>query len=209
MKRDSAISKCILYTIFVLTVVLLVFTLYPSFRGIRVKEVTDGDTIVLNNGKTVRYIGVDTPEKDELFFPEATEANREMLCGKKISLEYDIEKQDTYGRTLAYVWVDSVLVNAELIKKGLASVYCFSPNLKYRDRFLSLQKQARERKIGIWSIQVSPEDYYVASKKSKRFVFHRPDCPWAERIKTDNLIWFKTRDEALDSGYSPCRTCKP
>jgi len=209
MKRNSAISKCILYTVFVLAVVLLVFTLYPSFRGIRMRDVTDGDTMVLNNGRTVRYIGIDTPEKDELFFREATEANREMLHGKKISLEYDIERQDRYGRDLAYVWVDSVLVNAELIKKGLASVYFFSPNLKYRDRFLSVQKQARERKMGIWSIQVSPEEYYVASKKSKRFVFHRPGCQWGERIKTDNLIRFETRDEALDSGYSPCRTCKP
>jgi len=173
------------------------------------RDVTDGDTMVLNNGRTVRYIGIDTPEKDELFFREATEANREMLRGKKISLEYDIEKQDRYGRALAYVWVDSVLVNAELIKKGLASVYFFSPNLKYRDRFLSVQKQARERKMGIWSIQVSPEEYYVASKKSKRFVFHRPGCQWAQRIKKDNLIRFETRNEALDSGYSPCRTCKP
>jgi micrococcal nuclease len=209
MKRHSAISRGILYTVFALTVILLVITLYPQFRGIRVREVRDGDTIVLNDGKTVRYIGIDTPEKDELFFREAKEANRQMLRGKKITLEYDIEKRDRYGRTLAYVWVDSVLVGAELVRNGLASVYLFSPNLKHRDRFVSLQKQAREKKLRIWSIEVSPEEYYVASKRSKRFVFHRPDCRWAERIRSDNLIRLGAKDEALDSGYSPCRTCKP
>ena len=209
VKKNLSISRWILYAVFVLAVILLVFTLYPSFMGIRVEEVTDGDTIILNNGKEVRYIGIDTPEEGEAFFGEAKEANREMLRRKKITLEYDIEKRDRYRRVLAYVWLDSVLVNAELIKKGLATVYLFSPNLKHRDLFIRLQKEARANRLGLWSIEVSPEEYYVASKRSKRFVFHRPDCEWARRIKQQNLLRFETRDEALDLGYSPCRTCKP
>ncbi len=209
MKKNPTISRWILYAVFVLAVILLVFTLYPSFMGIRVEEVTDGDSIILNNGEAVRYIGIDTPEEGEAFFVEAKEANREMLRGKKITLEYDIEKRDRYRRILAYVWLDSVLVNAELIKEGLATVYLFSPNLKYRDLFIRFQKEARANRLGLWSIEVSPEEYYVASKRSKRFVFHRPGCEWARRIKQQNLLRFETRAEALDLGYSPCRTCKP
>ncbi len=187
----------------------MVFTLYPSILGIRVSEVTDGDTIVLNNGNVVRYIGIDTPEQGDSFFAEATETNRQLVRGKKLRLEYDIDKRDGYGRVLAYVWVDSLLVNAELIRRGLASVYLFSPNLKYRDDFVSLQKEARDNQAGIWSVAVSEEEYYVASRKSKRFVFHRPDCRWAEKIQRQNRMRFESRGEALDSGYAPCRTCKP
>jgi micrococcal nuclease len=209
MKRNSRAAKWILYAAFVLAVVLLVLIFHPSFRGLRMKEVVDGDTIVLNNGETVRYIGIDTPEEGESFFLESTEANLQLLQGKVISLRYDIERRDRYGRLLAYVWVDTLLVNAELVRRGLAYVYLFSPNLKYRDLFISLQKKAREDSLGIWSVQTTPEEYYVASRRSKRHVFHRPDCEWGSKIKKENLLRFETRDAALDSGYSPCRTCKP
>jgi micrococcal nuclease len=209
MKSSSAVTRWILYGAFVLAVALLVFVLYPSFRGIRVSEVTDGDTVLLNNGKVIRYVGVDAPEEGEPFYQEATQANYELLQGGGLTLEYDIDKQDRYGRVLAYVWMDTLLVNAELVRRGMASVYTFSPNLKYRDRLVLLQKGAREAKKGIWSMEVPEEEYYVASNRAKRFVFHRPDCQWARRIKEENLIRFETRAEALDSGYSRCRTCKP
>lgn len=209
MKRGRVGHRWILYVIFLLAVVLLVLVFHPSFRGIGVREVTDGDTIVLKDGEVVRYIGIDTPEQDHPFCREATRANREMLEGGRIRLEYDQDRLDRYGRILAYVWVDTLMLNAELIRRGLASVYLFSPNLAYRDRFIDLQRKARLKNAGIWSIPVEPEAYYVASRRSQRFVFHRPDCRSARKIKIENLIRFETRDEALDSGYSPCRNCKP
>ncbi|MGB2982217.1 MAG: thermonuclease family protein [Candidatus Zixiibacteriota bacterium] len=209
MRRSFLSSRWILYIAFVLAAVLLILVFHPSFRGIGVEEVTDGDTIVLENGEVVRYIGIDTPERDDPFYEEATEANQEMLERGRITLEYDQDRRDRYGRLLAYVWVDTLLLNAELIRKGLASVYLFSPNLKYRERFISLQREARQKSVGIWSIPVEPEAHYVSSRRSQRFVFHRPDCRSAKRIKGENLMRFETRDEALDSGYSPCRNCRP
>ena len=209
MRRNFLSSRWILYIAFVLAVVLLILVFHPSFRGIGVEEVRDGDTIVLENGEVVRYIGIDTPERDDPFYGEATEANQEMLKRGRITLEYDQDRRDRYGRLLAYVWVDTLLLNAELIRKGLASVYLFSPNLKYRERFISVQREARQKSVGIWSIPVEPEAYYVSSRRSQRFVFHRPDCRSAKRIKRENLMRFETRDEALDSGYSPCRNCRP
>ncbi|UCB53226.1 MAG: thermonuclease family protein [Candidatus Zixiibacteriota bacterium] len=209
MRRGRVSRRWILAVVFVLAVVFLVLVFHPAFRGIRVMEVTDGDTIVLKDGEEVRYIGIDTPERDDPFFREATQANKEMLKGGRIRLEYDRDRRDRYGRLLAYVWVDTLLLNAELIKKGLASVYLFSPNLKYRDRFIAVQREARQKEKGIWSIPVEAEAYYVASRRSGRFVFHRPECGSAKKIKRENLMRFETRDEALDSGYSPCRNCKP
>ena len=217
MKSKFLKSKWIFYLIFILVVGLLVVLFYSPEKGWKVRSIKDGDTIILENGEEVRYIGIDTPEESQPYFEEAKEANREMVEGKKITLEYDIEKRDDYFRLLAYIWIvadrakggDNLLVNAELIKQGLACVYSFRPNLRYKDYFVSLQKQAREKKIGIWSVPVSEEEYYVASKASKRFVFHRPNCLNAKSILEKNKIIFRTRDEALDSGYSPCRTCKP
>jgi micrococcal nuclease len=209
MKRSRTRSRYILYAAFLLAAAVLVYALYPSSLGLKVSQVVDGDTIKLNNGEMVRYIGIDTPEKGEAFYDDATQANRELVQGKKLSLEYDVDKRDRYGRMLAYVWVDTILVNAELIRRGLASVYTFLPNLKHRDRFVSEQKQARQRGWGIWSREIAREAYYVASRKSDRFIFHRPDCEWARRIKEENRVRFETREAALDSGYSPCRSCKP
>lgn len=209
MRKSLFSFRQILYLLFVLSVACLIFVFYPTSGMEGVKEVIDGDTIVLSSGQKVRYIGIDTPEKEEPFFWEATKANQKMLKEGKITLEYDLEKKDDWGRTLAYVWVDTFLVNAELIKKGLAGVYLFSPNLKYRERFISLQKEARAKNLGIWSIPVSSEKYYLATKQSRRFVFHRPECEWAKKIKSENVIKFEKREDALDLGYSPCRACKP
>jgi micrococcal nuclease len=208
-KKRTALSRIILYVVFLFVVFVLLSVLYPSFWGVRVSKVVDGDTIVLNSGEVIRYIGIDTPEKGAAFFEQATQANRELLKRGKLTFEYDIDRQDRYGRTLAYVWIDSLLVNAELVGLGLASVYTFVPNLKYRDRLVSRQTEARKNGLGIWSVPVTREKYYVASKRSKRLVFHRPDCEWARKIKEENLLRFETREAALDSGFSPCRSCKP
>jgi micrococcal nuclease len=216
MKSKFLKSSWTIYIIFILIVGLLVLLFYPQDEGWRVKSIKDGDTIILTNGEEVRYVGIDTPEKSQPYFDEAKEINRKLVEGKRVTLEFDTEKRDDRFRLLAYVWIvadpqlgDSLLVNAELIKRGLAWVYSHRPNLKYRDYFISLQKGVRQKRIGIWSLPVSEEKYYVASKGSKKFVFHRPHCSNAKRILEKNRIIFKTRDEALDSGYSPCRTCKP
>ena len=209
MRNTFLKSRRVLYMVFILGVGLLVILFYPRSEGLSLKEVIDGDTIILSNGEKIRYIGINTPDKGQPFFSEATKASLEMLSSKLISLKYDVETKDNTGRTLAYVWVDSLFVNAELIKRGLAWVYIVSPNLAQRETFISLQKEARQKRIGIWAIPVPKEKHYVATKESRKFIFHRPSCKWAQKILDKNRITFKSRDEALDLGYSPCRTCNP
>lgn len=119
-------------------------------------RVVDGDTVELEGGERVRYIGIDTPETVHPRKPvqrmgrEASEANREFVEGKRVQLEYDIERRDRYGRTLAYVWVEEVMVNERLVELGFAQVSTYPPNVRYVDRFLGAQRRARGAGLGLW-----------------------------------------------------------
>ncbi|MEA3401726.1 MAG: thermonuclease family protein [Armatimonadota bacterium] len=116
-------------------------------------RVIDGDTIELADGEHVRYIGIDTPEMRpvEAWAEAATRANRELVEGKILRLVLDVEERDRYGRLLAYVYVDDTFVNAELVRRGLAQVVTYPPNVRHQDELLRLQRQAREAGRGLWS----------------------------------------------------------
>ena len=124
---------------------------------VKVDSVLDGDTFRLESGEKVRLIGIDTPEIHhprkpvEYYGKEATEFARRMLEGKRVRLELDVQERDQYGRLLAYVFLeDSTFVNAELVKQGYAQVATYPPDVKYVTLFISLQKEARENKRGLW-----------------------------------------------------------
>ncbi len=123
-----------------------------GFRALCTR-VIDGDTIELLDGERVRYIGMDTPEMRpvEAYAKAATEANRELVEEKMVRLVLDVEERDRYGRLLAYVYVDDTFVNAELVRRGLAQVATYPPNVRHEEHFLKLQRQAREAGRGLWS----------------------------------------------------------
>lgn len=118
---------------------------------VTVARVIDGDTIEIEGGHRVRYIGIDTPEKEEPYYWEALEANLKLVEGKEIWLEGDAEDRDQYGRLLRYVWVDNTMVNAELVRLGYAYSLSYPPNVKYQRYFLQMEKEARVYKRGLWS----------------------------------------------------------
>ena len=68
-----------------------------SSRGVLVQRVIDGDTVVLADGERVRYIGMDTPERGEPFFDEATEYNRRLVEGRRVRLMKDDSDKDRFG----------------------------------------------------------------------------------------------------------------
>jgi len=132
---------------------------------VRVVRVVDGDTIDVDSGATVRYIGIDTPETrrrtssgwiptGDIDGEEAKKANEELVLGKKARLEYDAQKKDKYGRTLAYVFIRDgdreIFVQRELLRRGLAFLYTLPPNVRYVDVFLAAQQEARKDRAGIW-----------------------------------------------------------
>ncbi len=129
-----------------------------------VRTVIDGDTVILTNGKHLRYIGIDTPESRKkisgtwVFNPEpyavvACELNKSMVEGKKVRLEFDKEPTDKYGRWLAYVFVNDKMINEELLRHGYATVYTIPPNVKYVNRFSVAEDTAKKKKMGLWSLK--------------------------------------------------------
>ncbi len=125
---------------------------------VQVVRVIDGDTIqvccMFGDRVTVRYIGIDTPETHhpmkgvEHYGTEASEANRKLVDGKTVRMEFDVQQFDKYGRILAYIYLeDGTFVNAWLVENGYAMVMTFPPNVKYEALFLRLQREARK---GLW-----------------------------------------------------------
>ena len=113
-----------------------------------VTRVIDGDTFIFvsdSNSKefTVRMIGVDSPESVNPDPEKNTEAgikasiySKEQLEEQHVGLEFDIQVQDKYGRYLAYVWIDGVLYNKQLLDSGHATLMTVPPNIKYIDYLL-------------------------------------------------------------------------
>ena len=176
----------------------------------------DGDTLELSNGETVSLIGADTPEASNNFKlwrdakvaaqdtkeilekgQEAAEFTRQLVQGKQVRLEYDVQQKDQYGRTLAYVYIlvckncdvlrslkyeyldmedpdethaVCLFLNATLIKAGYAQVVTHPPNVKYQELFLKLEKEAIERKMGLW------RDASEGDKKKLGYTFGLEDA---------------------------------
>lgn len=116
-----------------------------------VAAVVDGDTIELADGRRVRYIGINTPERDQPYYKEATDANRQLVEGRRVQLEFDVETFDQYGRTLAYIWVEGTLANWEVVNRGFANVFTVPPNVKYEGALRRAEQDAREAGRGLWA----------------------------------------------------------
>jgi micrococcal nuclease len=128
-----------------------------------VKSIVDGDTFWANDGSVkgikVRLIGVDAPESRNsgqkrigFFGQESKNFLTKLIAGKRVRMEYDVGRKDKYNRTLAYVYLtDGTFVNAELIKKGYAMVMTVPPNVKYAEKFVKLQRGARNKNRGLWN----------------------------------------------------------
>ncbi|MGB3346633.1 MAG: thermonuclease family protein [Candidatus Humimicrobiia bacterium] len=177
-----------------------------------VKRVIDGDTIEVElNGKAykVRYIGINTPEYNQPCGDKATQANSYLVSGKTVILEKDVSETDKYGRLLRYVFVGDLFINSYLVKFGWAQASTYPPDVKYSDLFVSLEREARENNRGCWAEETDGEKpgKFVGSKKSD--VYHYPKCGYVKKIKSENIIWFSSVEDARNHGYRPCKVCKP
>lgn len=134
-----------------------------------VQQVIDGDTIEVSTEsggsethQIVRYLGIDTPELRRrgpngrwIYDPQpyaeaAFDANRQLVEGRQVRLEYDMEARDRYGRLLAYVYAKDRLVNAELVERGLARAVPYPPNTRLARLFFQRQQYAKAHRRGLW-----------------------------------------------------------
>ena len=131
---------------------LLVLGCSQSPATAKVVQVIDGDTVVIEGGYWLRYIGIDTPEKGEPYYHEAWRANRDLVGGQVVRLESDVTDKDKYGRLLRYIYVDGTFVNQELVRLGYARVYPKGtfPDNKYYELLKEAEAEAEAEGRGIW-----------------------------------------------------------
>lgn len=197
-----------LFLLFLAAFLGLSFT--PS--SFHVRTVFDGDTIQLQSGEKVRYLGIDTPEMGEavqFMAQEALEMNRRMVAGKRVRLEFDREREDRYGRKLAYVFLENgEMINTLLLRNGLAHVLVTGPGLNRFSVLLENQRLAMNEGIGIWSREaLDPQAVVLGNTRS--FIFHKPDCDRGKEISQRNRKVFQNRRSAFWEGFHPCRICRP
>lgn len=202
--------------------IILVFTTGSIFscaqskanQWVNVRWVNDGDTVVLKDGRKLRYLGINTPEIDyelhrgQPYAYTAKRFNRKLVDRKKIRLEFGKRQADQYGRLLAYVFLkDGAFVNRELLAKGYGYFYPSSKPGKYNEILLKTQREAMSAKIGIWRQWRDPGEGegYIGNRRSKRF--HLVDCPNANKISRKNRYRFKTMWDAFYEGYAPAKGC--
>lgn len=182
---------------------------HPGFYT--VVRVIDGDTVELSGGDRLRLLGIDAPEHGEPYYDSAKIYLTQAVMGKQVRVEFGSRRRDGYGRLLGYIYMDTVLVNAEMLRHGYAWMYLFPDNMNDGQMLRSLyaaQRAALADTSGVWRLPVfMPEAYYVGNARSMRF--HRPECSSVQGMSEANKVIFNTREEAAFEGYSPCRNCRP
>jgi len=191
-----------------------VYSVSARAESALVRWVDDGDTIVLADGRRIRYIGIDAPEighddiRSQPLGPEAKNFNRQLVFHQYIRLEFDKEKTDHYGRFLAYIFGQSdIFINKEILHQGYAYYLFRHPNIRYHSILLEAQRSAMKAGRGIWREWNEKDGRYIGNKSSKRF--HLDNCPLARKISFANRIYFRTRWDALWEGYAPGKKCLP
>jgi endonuclease YncB( thermonuclease family) len=126
----------------------------PDGQRAEVTYVFDGDTIEVElDGQTyrLRYIGVDTPEREEPYYDEAFDFNRDLVAGQTVTLVRDVSETDQYGRLLRYVYLDDgTFVNAAIIRAGMGRLVTFPPDVAQTENLKGLQAEARDAGAGMW-----------------------------------------------------------
>lgn len=146
---------------------LLLLPLQPSVAGtfsqigterwVTVAHVYDGDTFRTDKGEKIRLLGINTPEiahndkPGEEMGQAARRLLKSLILGKRVQLEFDQERKDSYGRTLAHVYLrDGSWINGRMIAEGMAHLYLFAPNFKHAEALQRLEQDTRSRHAGIW-----------------------------------------------------------
>jgi len=128
----------------------------------KVIYVIDGDTVILDNHERVRLIGINSPEiaskyhRGEYYGKEAKKYLKKRIEGKEVTLKPGAEPFDKYERRLSYIYLaDGTFINEELVKLGYAETFRKFP-FTYKEQFLELEKEAKDKRLGMWSARKKP-----------------------------------------------------
>lgn len=190
-------------------------------------SVIDGDSLMVahaNGKKEIRLHGIDAPEFDQTYGRQARECLRDIVLQKKVTIEP--LDNDTYGRTVAKVYMPEGCVNERLIVDGCAWVYTRFCTSEDREAWSALEHDARQQRAGLWSQDnpVAPWDFRRNKRQAEQkqaqdpgpvsgyyrgntssHVFHAPGCRYATCKRC--TAGFNSMGEALRGGYTPCKHC--
>lgn len=179
-------------------------------RGVCTK-VVDGDTIYLDNGEKIRFVGVNTPERGVEGYITSKNFVQKLCLNKEVGIDVDDSKHsDKYGRTLGVVIVDGKNVNEMLLKEGLAEVMYIPPSEFYPYDWVNNMTHvpnSYNTSANIGSDSGSDSGNYVANVNTGKF--HEAGCRWAQKISEHNKVSFDSRNDAISQGYQPCKVCNP
>ena len=190
---------------------------FRSPKKFTVTKVVDGDTIKLDDGRSVRYINIDVPESEECFSQEAKTINEKLVGDKLVRLETDINEMDRFGRTLAYVYVQEeggqeIFVNQYLLQEGVGEFFLDTVNLRYQDLLIQAAEGAHEGGKGLWrtcapSSKVGCQVKGNLDKWDHRW-YHLPSFRHYDQIVI-NLEhgdrWFCSEEQAQTAGFVSAR----
>ncbi|OMF14517.1 thermonuclease family protein [Paenibacillus sp. FSL H7-0331] len=186
---------------------------YPQFKNKQyefatIKRIVDGDTYETNSGHKIRLIGVNTPEvfgETQYYGREASDFSKKRLENQTVYLFRDVSETDRYGRVLRYLFIqnDPVMFNETLLNEGYANTMSVPPDVMFAKKFVVLERQARENRIGIWEKSDAqackkPEiKGNINTQKDK--IYHLPGGKYYDQTKAEEV--FCTEAEAIDAGY--------
>lgn len=177
-------------------------------------KVVDGDTIELDNGKKVRFVGVNTPERGVEGYIASKNFVQKLCLNKEVGIDIDDSKHnDKYGRTLAVVIVDGKNLNEMLLKEGLAEIMYMPPSEFYpydwaNENTPTSSYQSSSSSSDTSSSQASSDSgSYVGNSNSGKF--HVASCSSVGKMSEKNKVLFSSRDAAINQGYVPCKRCNP
>ena len=128
-------------------------------------RIIDGDSIVVDNGNgpiKVRLIGIDCPERNQPYGTDATRALKNFLGDSPLRVQG--QKKDRWGRLLAHVYVESQLINLQLVKEGAAWVYRAEQDTFWAD-LNEAEREARQEKRGLWAL---PDPIYPGDWRKRK-----------------------------------------
>ena len=205
------------YIIWILVIGLLVsltvnfFQLYKRSENNRVVRVVDGDSFDLKDGRRIRFLSLDAPEKNRCFYSEARERLTSLILNKKVRLQDIIT--DDYGRLLSNVFIGNIFVNKIILEEGLARFY-YVKN-PYYEELKTISQKAKDNKIGIYSslcrtISLDLNCQIKANNNHGKKYFFTPKCRNYDQVIVDESFgdkWLCNEEEAIKEGFIKAKGC--
>ncbi len=175
---------------------------------VEVKRIRSGDTMIVSPDNKLTLAGVRAPIEGEPHFDEAVKFITAGVEGKKLRLRFEDQERDAKERLVAYAYEGKRLLNAEIVRAGLAYARITPQSQSHADELLAAQSAARKARRGLWAdAPPAAEVGYWADTKYANF--HRAACEERKKAKPERVVEFKSRSEALDRGMAPCADCRP